>query len=73
MSECVCVCCERPAARRELRRAPPEPEEDQRGPVARAGGGGVFEWLGVCVRARAAENQEVTAAKRTQTCLIAVT
>lgn len=53
-----------------------EPGEDQ----ARFGGRGWWGWrvrvavsVSVSVRARAAENQEVTAAKRTQTCLIAVT
>lgn len=56
----------------------PAPLPGAPGRQARFGGGGWLGWrvrvaVSVSVRARAAENQEVTAAKRTQTCLIAVT
>lgn len=73
--ECVCVLCAPGPVRWEQGAGPPpELGED----LARFGGGGWLWWsvrvaVSVSVRARAAENQEVTAAKRTQTCLIAVT
>lgn len=79
--ECECVLCAPGLVRWEQWRgqpllpAPcPGAEEDK----ARFGGGGWWGWrvrvaVSVSVRGRAAENQEVTAAKRTQTCLIAVT
>lgn len=76
LRESECVCCTLRGQCVGSRGAGPPPEfgEDK----ARFGGGCWFGWrvrvaVSVSVRARAAENQEVIAAKRTQTCLIAVT
>lgn len=73
----VCVCGARRARAPGGLPVPPPPG----GPGRRGDGAGGGSWWGwrvrvsarVSVRARAAGNQEVTAAQRTQTCLIAVT